>query len=136
MPDEFSASGLERILPRLRRAFWIGAGALVAVALTFALLSWLNHRSLQLVLDSQQISRIARESRSLVIDRESAVRGYLISHQQVSLVPEFSARPALSTKLDSLVILSRNSVSQSDRARAVRSAVQRWEREGSSKLMT
>lgn len=128
MPDEFSASGLERILPRLRRAFWIGAGALVAVALTFALLSWLNHRSLQLVLDSQQISRIARESRSLVIDRESSVRGYLISHQQVSLVPEFSARPALATKLDSLVILSRNSVSQSDRARAVRSAVQRWER--------
>jgi PAS domain S-box-containing protein len=128
LPDEFSASGLERILPRLRRAFWIGAGALVAVALTFALLSWLNHRSLQLVLDSQQISRIARESRGLVIDRESSVRGYLISHQQISLVPEFSARPALASKLDSLVILSHSSVSQSDRARAARSAVQRWER--------
>jgi signal transduction histidine kinase/CHASE3 domain sensor protein len=122
------AAGHDRILPALRRAFWLGSAALVAVALTFAFLSWLNHRGLQLVLDSQRVSRLARESRGLIVDRESAVRGYLLSRQELSLAPEFSARKALASKLDSLVVLSKDNASQQDRAKMLRAAVERWER--------
>ena len=118
----------ERLLPRLRRAFWIGAGALVGVGLTFALVTWLNSRNVQLVLESQQTGRLAREVRSLALDRETSVRGYLLSHQAVSLVPELAARVPLSAKLDSLVRLSADNASQQDRARAIRTAVKRWER--------
>ena len=128
MPYKKIALAQSRLLPRLRRAFWIGAGALVALALTFALLSWLNHRGLELVLESQLTGRVAREARSLALDRETAIRGYLLSRQQVSLVPEIAARAPLKAKLDSLVMLSRGNASQQDRARSVRSAVDRWER--------
>ena len=116
-----------KLLGGLKRAFWLGGGALVAVGLTFALLYWLNNRSVEWVVESQAITRTAREARTLAAERHAAVRGYLLSHQQVSLAREFSARAPLKAKLDSLVLLTRRHISQNDRARAVRSAVERWE---------
>jgi PAS domain S-box-containing protein len=118
----------ERVLARLKRAFWTGALALVAIGLTFALFSWLEHRNLELVLESQATGRIAREARGLSLDRETSIRGYLLTRQTLSLAPEFAARAALKFKLDSLVLLSQGNVSQSDRAMAVRNAVRRWDR--------
>jgi len=116
------------LLPRLRRAQWIGVIALSAIGLTFALAAWLNHRSVALILESQQTGRLARESRSLALERETAIRGYLLSRQQISLAPEFAARGTLKAKLDSLVLVSTGNASQQDRARTIRSAVARWER--------
>ena len=80
-----TAVAQEKLLPRLRRAFWIGAGALIGVGLTFALAAWLNSRNVQLVLESQRSGRLAREIRSLALDRETSVRGYLLSHQPITL---------------------------------------------------
>jgi len=77
LPYKKIALAQSRLLPRLRRAFWIGAGALVALALTFALLSWLNHRGLELVLESQLTGRVAREARSLALDREIGARPHM-----------------------------------------------------------
>jgi two-component system cell cycle sensor histidine kinase/response regulator CckA len=118
----------DRILPQLRRVFWLGAIALLAVGLTFAFFSWLNSRSSTWVNSSQRVGRLARESRSLALDRESAIRGYLLSGQKSSLAPELSARDALNRKLDSLILMTQDNPSQLDRARAIRAAVKRWER--------
>ena len=118
----------EAVLPRLRRAFWIGALAVTGVGLTIGILGWLNQRSLTLVLDAQQTGRLAREARTLAVEREAAIRGYLVSRQQVSLAPEFAARRELSAKLDSLVLLLNGNASQQDRARAISAAIERWER--------
>jgi signal transduction histidine kinase/CHASE3 domain sensor protein len=116
------------ILARLRRAFWIGVAALAAVALTVMLLGWLSQRSLALLVESQTTARLAREARSLAEDRETAIRRYLLSHQQVSLAPEFAARQPLKSKLDSLHLLSAGNASQADRAKTIRASVTRWER--------
>ena len=125
---EMPTIGRETFLPRLRRAFMLGAIGIVAVGLSFALFSWLNQRSVSLVMESQRTGRIAREARNLVLDRETGIRGYLLSGQRISLAPEFTARDPLSYKLDSLMLLTHEDVSQQDRARAVRNAVKRWER--------
>ncbi len=118
----------ERILRRLGRVFWLGAGALVALGLTFALVSWVNGRSVEMMLATQQIGRIAREARALTIDRETGIRGYLLSKQPESLAPELAARRPLNAKLDSLVKLTASDPSMMDRAKAIQSAVGRWER--------
>jgi PAS domain S-box-containing protein len=72
--------------------------------------------------------RLAREARQLTDERNAAIRGYLISHREVLLASEFSAREPLKTKLDSLVRLSADNASQRDRAIAVRAAINRWDR--------
>jgi len=116
-------------LGKLNRAFWIGSGALIGVGLTFSLLAWLNQRSLSLVVESQTVGRLARESLALSVERHAAIRGYLLSHREVSLAPEFALREPLHAKLDSLVRLSAGSgASQRDRAANVRTAISRWER--------
>ncbi|HEX6575443.1 MAG TPA: PAS domain-containing protein, partial [Gemmatimonadaceae bacterium] len=128
MPTSLTPEGQQRFLRKLNRAFWTGMGAVVGVGLTLALLAWLNHRSVALILESQTIARLARESKALTVDRATSINGYLLSHQDVSLVPELTARAPLKAKIDSLLLLSRGNASQQDRARSIRSAIVRWER--------
>ena len=118
----------ERILPSIRRAALLGGAGLIAIGLSFALLSWLNQRGLDMLVESQRTGRVAREARSLVLDRETGIREFLVSGQRVSLAPEIKARLPLTHKLDSLVSLTRDNASQQDRARAIRGAVNRWDR--------
>jgi PAS domain S-box-containing protein len=118
----------DNILPRLRRMFWMGAAFLVALGLTFALVFWVNSRSITMMLESQRIGRIARESRALTIDRESGIRRYLLSKHPESLAPALTARAPLNAKLDSLISLTGDDPSMLDRAKTIRSAVGRWER--------
>jgi PAS domain S-box-containing protein len=128
VPHRLSESNKQDFIGKINRAFWIGAGALAGVGLTFALLSWLNHRSLALVLESQETGRLAREARALTMERSAALRGYLLTQNQISLGAEMAARGPLKAKLDSLVRLSLDNPSQRDRAATVKSAVERWER--------
>ena len=116
------------ILRGLRRSFWLGGIALILVGLTFAMLYSLHNRSVDWLLKSQATARIAREARNLAVDRHSSIRGYLISRQRISLETEFSSRAPLKVKLDSLILLTTDNASQHDRARAIRAAVERWER--------
>ncbi len=118
----------KQTMSRLRRAFWIGAGALIAVALTFVLLAWLNHQWFRFVLQSQETARIAGQARALAIDRETSISSYLLTRKEASLAPGVAARLPLKTKLDSLVLLTSDNVSLQDRATAIRTAVKRWDR--------
>jgi PAS domain S-box-containing protein len=128
VPTSLTPEGQHRFLSRLNRAFWVGVAALAGVGLTFALLAALNRRSFEMVLESQITGRLAREARALSVDRETSIRGYLLSRQNISLAPELAARGPLKSKLDSLILLTMEDPPQHERARAIRSAVVRWER--------
>ena len=120
--------GWEGVLPQLRRVFWLGAFALLMIGLTFALLNWVNHVTDAWVLQSRDTGRLARESRSLALDRQAAITGFLLSKREVSLAPEFAARAPLARKLDSLVRITSRNASQNDRAMGIRAALERWQR--------
>jgi PAS domain S-box-containing protein len=116
------------LLRRARTTFWSGAGSAVALILTIALLLWVNGRATALLTENDTASRLARDIRVLVLDRETGVRGFLMSRQQTALAPAVSAQVPLSRKLDSLVAITADNASQQDRAKAIGSAIYRWER--------
>jgi two-component system cell cycle sensor histidine kinase/response regulator CckA len=118
----------DEITPRLHRTFWYGTIALAALGLTCLLLYAVNRGTLRALLQGREVSRIGREAQGLATDRESGVRGFLLSHDRRFLEPELRGRPLLKSKLDSLVSLTSVRSSQRDRAKAIRDAVGRWER--------
>jgi len=77
---------------------------------------------------SRNTARIARDARMLATDRETALRGFLLSGKEISLEPDAIARPLLKAKLDSLVSMTAGSVAQNERAVLIRDAVGRWEK--------
>ncbi len=87
----------------------------------------LAERNLELIARNQEIGRLAREARSIVSERQSDIREYLIVGKELVLAPAFNDRALLDFKLDSLVMLSEGKT-QEDRAEDVRTAVNRWER--------
>jgi len=133
---ETSANHNAEIIPRMRRVFWIGTICLLSVAVTVSFFYWLNTRSNQWVAQSQVIGRIARESRSLALDREAGIQGYILSGEAISLTPELRAREALKSMLDSLLALTRDNASQQDRAKAITLAVDRWDRGWARQVLT
>ena len=115
------------LVPKLRRAFLTGTIALVAVALTFAGVSASHHAVWGQVLESREVSRIARDAGALATDRETGFRGFLLSGNQASLEPDRAARPLLIAKIDSLITMTSSNVAQNERARAINDALHRWE---------
>ena len=119
--------GRQQVLTLLHRVSWIAALALVGIAVTVALLHLAHRGSKRWVLHSREVARLAREARALATDRETGIRGYLLSRDSLSLAPEFTARPRLTVALDSLRELTRDNPAQQRRAEAVRDALGRWD---------
>ena len=76
---------------------------------------------------SRRVARVARDALILAVDRESAIRGFLITGDSTSLQPEFEARAIHAAKLDSLVSLTADNPSQQQRARAIGAALLSWD---------
>ena len=109
-----------------RGVFRYAAGALVALALTLGALDWLARGFDRELRRSGEVVRVARQAYELALDRETAIRGYLLTRDSSSLVPELVAREPLSIALDSLVLLTGNDPAQSARAGTIRGAIHRW----------
>ena len=118
--------GLARLLDR---AFWLGGGALLAVAVTFVAFDQARRASLRWVEHSRVVDRVAREALALALSRSAGVRAFLLTRDSVSLELDFSARAPLAAKLDSLVQLTADNPVQQRRAREVRAALEAWDRE-------
>ncbi len=116
------------LLGGLRRAFRFGFTALFLVGLTFGWLFWLNSRSVDWVMKNERTQRMGIEARNLAVDRNAAIRGYLLTRQQVSLGPELAARAPLAALTDSIVQITAGSASQNDRAKTIVASIERWER--------
>jgi PAS domain S-box-containing protein len=118
----------ESLVADMRRAYMLGASGLLFIALTVLCVGWLDRALMGSIFSSREVTKLARQARLLTLDRETAVRGYLLNGDVRSRQPENAARVALPAHLDSLVALTSASASRRDRAEAIRQAVARWER--------
>ncbi|HWJ22654.1 MAG TPA: CHASE3 domain-containing protein [Gemmatimonadaceae bacterium] len=113
----------------IHRAFWVAIGALVALGATSLALTAMRRDTERWVRHGREVSRLAREATLLAVDRETGIRGYLITRDTRSLAPERAARAPLRAKLDSLVRLTADNPDQQRRARAAAAALDAWERD-------
>jgi PAS domain S-box-containing protein len=93
-----------------------------------AALAAVQSHSAERVLHGREVARVARQALALALDRESSLRGFMITGDDRSLAPELAARAALPPKLDTLVALTRDNALQQARARGVVSLLGRWDR--------
>ncbi len=115
-------------LTRLLRRFVRSAvAALVVVGATVAAFYIVQRDAQRDYERTREIARIARTAAALATDRETGVRGYQLTHNQTSLVPEVIARTQLPPKLDSLASLTAANPAQHARVGAIAAALKRWE---------
>ena len=127
---EFLASTLgqrARMRGLLRRAFGGALVVIVVIAATSIALLLVRLDDQRWVDHGRTVSRVAREALRLAVDRETSIRGYLISHDRRSLETADAAAAELPPKLDSIVALTADDTAQHRRARALAAAESRWE---------
>ena len=109
-----------------RGVFRYAAGALLALAVTVGTLDWLARRFDRELRRSGEVVRVARQAYELSLDREAAVRGFLLTRDSSALAPELVARLPLAIAIDSLAVLTENDPAQSQRAGTIRASITRW----------
>jgi len=113
----------------LRRLTWWSVAALLVVSGTIAGFFVSQDRAQQAFMGQREIGRITRTAAALATDRETGIRGYQLTHDQKSLVPEIIARALLPSLLDSLAALTRSDAAKSENVRAISSAINRWQKD-------
>jgi hypothetical protein len=91
------------IVSLLRRTYWTSVVAIATVAATVIVVAVVQRRSDRWTQHSREVVRISRQIALLALDRETGVRGFLLSGDSASLIPEIAARVPLRALLDSLV---------------------------------
>src|SRR6266550_4531343 len=89
----------------LRRLVWFSVATLAIVTATLGGSYALERGAQERYLETREVSRIARSAAALATDRETGIRGYVLTHDQKSLIPDLIARTQLPHKLDSLKTL-------------------------------
>ena len=111
----------------LRRAFWLGAFGLVAVAATFAGLDIAHRRSATWVRHSREVGRLARNARAFALERVAGLRSLMLTGNVDGVAPEIAAHRALEPTLDSLQDLTADNPVQQARVIAIREAIAQWD---------
>lgn len=112
----------------LRRLLWFSVGALLITALTSVAFDGVRSRSEHEIEQKREAWRLSREAVALATDRETGIRGYLLTHSPISLAPEVRARQLLPPILDSIGILSPNDATARARVDSLRDAIAQWEK--------
>ncbi len=113
----------------IRRLMWFAGGALSFFAITVGAFYWLQHQAVRDLGHTREVARIGRTTAGLAIDRETGIRGYVITHDAISLAPDVLARKQLPIMLDSLRSLTRGDSAQAHHVRAIAAALATWEKE-------
>jgi PAS domain S-box-containing protein len=113
----------------LRRLVWFSLGALLLVGATVGGFFLSEGHAQRAFMQQRDISRIARTAAALATDRETGIRGYQLTHDQKSLLPEVIGRAQLPPKLDSLATLTSPNSGNPNRVKPISTALDRWERE-------
>src|SRR5437764_8021029 len=92
-------------------AFVVGVGLALVFAVMFLAIAGLRHRSLE-ARHSQQVIATANQLELLVIDLETGVRGFAITHDETYLQPWARARQRYPTAIRALVALSKDNPKQ------------------------
>jgi signal transduction histidine kinase len=115
------------LVPLLRRSYWISFVTIAAIIVTVVAVAAVQNDRERWTQHSREMMRLARKAQILALDRETGLRGYLISGDSSSLAPDIAARASLSASLDSLVRGTADNSVQERRARAFAGAVARWD---------
>ena len=109
--------------------------ALVALALTVALMTYLTWQSTQWVRHTRTVQLAGALALGLAMDRETSIGGYLITGDAAMLRQERLARPALRRVLDSLEALTADNPRQRARVREVNAATGTWDRSYADRVL-
>ncbi|CAG9218887.1 Two-component hybrid sensor and regulator [Paraburkholderia sabiae] len=82
-------------------------------------MSWVEH--------SERVIGNANEMLRLAVDRESALRGFLITGDETFLAPYQLGQPRFETEVDTLMELVSDNPSQADQLKRIRGVQQRWD---------
>jgi len=86
----------------VRRLFGLGLLALGGVILTLTLIVVVQLMSRSQILEGRQVTLLAREVHTLLLDRQAGVRGYLLTTDTAAIAPEILDRTQFDRTLDSL----------------------------------
>jgi CHASE3 domain sensor protein len=111
----------------LRRTFWISVAAIAAIGLSVILVALAQANRDRWTQHSREVVRMARDAQLLALDRETGVRGFLLTGDTVSLSPFRAAGRPLRALLDSLVSATADNPQQQRRARAFAASIARWD---------
>jgi PAS domain S-box-containing protein len=112
----------------VRRLVWFSVAAVVLIAGTRGWFFLVERDAQNAFLETREVSRIARTAAALATDRETAIRGFLLTGDPASLARDAIARSQLPPKLDSLARATASDSAQAQRVRAISAAIERWER--------
>ena len=99
-------SDTPRIIPLIRRLAMSAIAALLALALTVALMTYLTWQSSQWVRHTRQVQFAGARALDLALDRQASIAAYLVANDSSSLAVELRARPAFQRELDTLTTLT------------------------------
>ncbi len=103
----------------VRRYVAIVAFALAGIAVADLSLFLLHRRTERWVERSRYVMTLAQDANLLAVDRETGIRGFLLSRDSTALEPEVAARTELAADMQSLVTMTADGPEQQERARAI-----------------
>jgi PAS domain S-box-containing protein len=111
----------------VRKATVVALVALGAIAASFVVLDRAGKHTETLATQNTLVERVAREAALAADDRETAIRGFLLTGDTRSLEPNERAIARLPKLLDSLDILVRGDTIQIRRLAVIRSTLHAWD---------
>ena len=111
----------------IRRLFGLGLLALAGVIATLSLIAIVQLVSRSQILQGRQVTRVARDVNTLVIDRLAGVRGYLLTTATTALAPDVASRAQLYASLDALRSVARDDPGSRVRIARLRRLIGRWD---------
>ena len=116
-----------RLIPLIRRLASSAIAALLVLALTVAVMTYLTWQSSQWVRHTRMVQFAGARALDRALDRQTSIAGYLVTDDTAMLALERHARPALQRELDSLTVLTADNPSQRSQLTRIAQAVRSWD---------
>ena len=116
-----------RLIPLVRRLASSAIAALVALALTVAVMTLLTWQSSQWVKHTRQVQFAGARALDLALNRQASIDGYLLTDDTLMLALERRARPALQRELDTLTTLTIDNPQQQRQLELIDESVRAWD---------
>ncbi|HEV7838989.1 MAG TPA: PAS domain-containing protein, partial [Gemmatimonadaceae bacterium] len=111
----------------IRRLSWFAGAAVATMALTLAGFQIAEDHALEHQADTRERARLARSALSAATDRETGVRGFLLTRDDRSLLPNTIGKAQLPRLLDSLATLAHHDAGEAERLRSASDALATWD---------
>ena len=113
----------------IRRVSWFTGFGIAVIVGTVGFLYVVQDRSLRGIADAREFARTVKRAAAAATDRETSIRGYLITRDQRSLLRNSIGKVQLPELFDTLATLAASDKTQTARVRAASAALARWDAE-------